>query len=799
MIIKGTSEMTQNISLTADYNSVIQYYIDCIREESKMSAFTNLEVDSKADIIPVMGKEKIFANYPEIQPLPEIQADLIKMMLKSQVDTDKCVIYGHMFLKGTINRKKLFTPLFFSTAKLDRTGSMVSVILDSEVHLNLGALMNLVEDVEAVEVITNMLTESVSVTEDTLTILENTFENLDVFGKKPNAPIKVDRDKAIILTKPPKDIVGLVRDLTYMQGQDDGGTALSVISNTYSFGEYVEDPVREVLKYSQTKPLDKSQREAVETALNSDITAILGGPGTGKSTVISNIASSYLLNGKSVLIASKLDNAVDVVADRLDFVMYHTSFKGVMRTGNKESRQELANHITEFAHGLRYPKSPIGNKGAIDKLSKYYETKQRFNEAEKLSDELFNEYRNIASKSFMDKIKSRIAYNKADKQLAKANKLREELGAFSDEDTLGLYAIRQYMYDKYLAERDNLVLRQKLLSVAKMMKTGHTTNMDYNNHFRTLLKVFPCWATTTNYVSDSIPCIAGLFDLVIIDEASQCDIASCLPLLFRAKRAVIVGDNNQLKFISFMRNITNTSFKAKNQLKVSYYDVLDYRENSMYDFAQFFTTARPCILRENYRSYGAIFNFSSNKFYGGSISSCRNVPNDKLRDTLTPVLGLVKLSGGKINSTKQGNIVEAKAIISKIREIIDSQSQDTSDRRTSIGVVSPFRGQVELIQDMISKQFTSEEIKRHGIKVGTAHTFQGDEKDVMLISWVVTPTSPRQNHTFINNKNLFNVAITRACNSCISYTSVDTEDIPNGLLKEYLEYIKSRGIEIDMT
>lgn len=791
--------MTQNISLSADYNSVIQYYIDCIREESKMSAFTNLEVDSKADIIKIMGKEKIFANYPEVQPLPENQADLIKMMLKSQVDTDKCVIYGHMFLKGTVNRKKLFTPLFFSTAKLERVGSTVSVVLDSEVHLNLGALMNLVDDLESVEVITKLLTENVKVTEDTLTILENTFENLDVFGKKPNAPIKVDRDKAVILTKPPKDIVGLVRDLTYIQQNDDCNTALSVISNTYSFGEYVEDPVREVLQYSQTKPLDKSQREAVETALNSDMTAILGGPGTGKSTVISNIASSYILNGKSVLIASKLDNAVDVVTDRLNFSMYFTSFKGVMRTGNKEHRQELANHITEYAHGIIYPTQHFKTDNAIEKLQEFNKDRKQLLEAEKTLDELYRNYVATPYKGFVNHIKSRMAQAKSNKQSAYVNKLRESMNGYSDEDTLGLQALREYMYKKYLSERDNLVLRQKLLSVAKMMKAGHTSNVEYNEHFKTLLKVFPCWATTTNYVSDSIPCVAGLFDLVIIDEASQCDIASCLPLLFRAKRAVIVGDNNQLKFISFMRNVTNTSFKAKNRLKLSYYDVLDYRENSMYDFAQFFTTARPCILRKNYRSYNAIFNFSSNKFYGGSISSCRNVPNDKLRDTLTPVLGLVKLSGGKINSTKQGNMVEAKAIISKIREIIDSQAHDMRERKTSIGVVSPFRGQVELLQDMISKQFTTDEIKQHGIKVGTAHTFQGDEKDVMLISWVVTPTSPRQNHTFINNKNLFNVAITRACDSCISYTSVDTEDIPDGLLKEYLEYIKKHGVETDIT
>ena len=43
-----------------------------------------------------------------------------------------------------------------------------------------------------------------------------------------------------------------------------------------------------------------------------------------------------------------------------------------------------------------------------------------------------------------------------------------------------------------------------------------------------------------------------MFDVAIIDEASQCDIASCFPILFRAKRAVIVGDDKQLPHLSFL-------------------------------------------------------------------------------------------------------------------------------------------------------------------------------------------------------------------------------------------------------
>ena len=65
-----------------------------------------------------------------------------------------------------------------------------------------------------------------------------------------------------------------------------------------------------------------------------------------------------------------------------------------------------------------------------------------------------------------------------------------------------------------------------------------------------MLKMFPVWGVTSLSTRTNFDLDRGLFDLVVVDEASQCDIASALPLLFRAKRAMIIGDGKQLLHIT---------------------------------------------------------------------------------------------------------------------------------------------------------------------------------------------------------------------------------------------------------
>jgi len=88
------------------------------------------------------------------------------------------------------------------------------------------------------------------------------------------------------------------------------------------------------------------------------------------------------------------------------------------------------------------------------------------------------------------------------------------------------------------------------------------------------------------------------------------------------------------------------------------------------------------------------------------------------------------------------------------------------------------------------KVFDNDTILRHKLDVGTAHTFQGDERDIMLLSWTFAPNSHGQSLMFAQKPNLFNVAITRARHKAINFISREVNELPEGLLRNYLEYVK---------
>ena len=77
------------------------------------------------------------------------------------------------------------------------------------------------------------------------------------------------------------------------------------------------------------------------------------------------------------------------------------------------------------------------------------------------------------------------------------------------------------------------------------------------------LEVFPVWATTNLAAKTNLSLSPGLFDIVIIDEASQCDVPSALPLLYRAKHLVIIGDRNQLRHVATLHQDSDQEAAAQ--------------------------------------------------------------------------------------------------------------------------------------------------------------------------------------------------------------------------------------------
>lgn len=297
----------------------------------------------------------------------------------------------------------------------------------------------------------------------------------------------------------------------------------------------------------------------------------------------------------------------------------------------------------------------------------------------------------------------------------------------------------------------------------------------------TLLAAFPCWASTTYHLSQILPVHPGMFDLVIFDEASQCDIASAIPALYRANRALVVGDPKQLNHVVFLGKQAEYSSFAKNNVPPDIQANYRYSTNSLFDVAEnLVPQANYFMLDEHFRSDPHIIGFSNKMFYADQIRIMTHKPRAGITDQETAI----QLDCAKGKRTEGAvNPKEIEAIFKHVRQII---AQSPEDKPTTIGILSPFRDQVNAITKELPNHLSLTELERHKIVVGTAHSLQGDEKDIVILSLSLDPDFHHGTLNFLEKPNVFNVSITRAKKRLIVITSVIPEDLPNGLLKEFL-------------
>jgi superfamily I DNA and/or RNA helicase len=316
------------------------------------------------------------------------------------------------------------------------------------------------------------------------------------------------------------------------------------------------------------------------------------------------------------------------------------------------------------------------------------------------------------------------------------------------------------LWDKYLTVHygnAGIKERQEMLDV----KADISDAIQLDRHLIPFDKLIPlkdslpCWAVTSLSAYGRIPMIPRFFDYVVIDEASQCDIASALPLLYRAKKAVIVGDPNQLRHISSIKPMIHRTLMNQHSIIHSRFSFLS---SSLFDLAS--TVRKPLLIRNHYRCHPDIINFSNVYFYNGKLRTATDITSLKRLENYKEGITWIDVKG-KTEQPKTGsaiNINEAENVIITLKSIISSGFTG------SIGVVSPFRAQVNLLQTrIINDSFLNDEIIRNSIIIDTTHKFQGDEKDVIIFSPTISSGTPKSSLYFLNEqKNVFNVAITRA-------------------------------------
>ncbi len=120
----------------------------------------------------------------------------------------------------------------------------------------------------------------------------------------------------------------------------------------------------------------------------------------------------------------------------------------------------------------------------------------------------------------------------------------------------------------------------------------------------------------------NLPLQPGLFDLVVIDEASQCDVASALPLLVRAERALIIGDQRQLIHVTTLSHARERLIARRWGLAEERAEAFSYRYHSCFDLAVARIVAPPLFLDLHFRSHPAIIGFANTEFYDGNMELC---------------------------------------------------------------------------------------------------------------------------------------------------------------------------------
>lgn len=822
-------------------------------------------------------------------------------------------------------QNEFLTPLLYMPCRLERNGVNINCIPQDEVlSVNTGALTALMkksDDDDEVEQLLEGLLEvvpSLPLTDEGLNIFLTTLKSLipeidisfdkkndvdednisadvakDFYNEKINADnvdeiieaeetkqkqikklekISLTKQAAIILTKRPSVTAGVLHELTQIAEQPSGiyrETALNIINEEYNLSKDKSVPIKDMKEVKDFYPitplsLSDSQEKVIKNIDNNKFIAVQGPPGTGKSQTIVNLVAHLIANGKTVLVASRMDKAVDVVAERLNELGAPYL---ALRAGRLNYQKQLSYQLQDLLSGKVDLDSEFEDSlfAGIDDMKNHINMlKGAENKCEQII-KLENEWRNVSKETQMqensvgepqfikaplkkfeiesitviiktlenniektgffanianfggvNQLKKILKLKNFDVNYENLNRLKSELETAelvyklrkieSDIQKIGnLHVLSEQIKQmkkkqKPLAvnilknrRRESLkgllrdqIKRQRLIVHAKSLvekRQNLQSRILETEDFKPLLEAFPCWCVTTYAVSGSLPLKPGMFDVAIIDEASQCDIASCFPILYRAKKAVIVGDDKQLPHLSFLEKAKEQSFLSQYGIPDKYQLMWRFRTNSMFDLADYYSM-NSVMLDEHFRSLPPIIEFSNREFYGGRMRIMK-------KDTgMDKVIEIVQVPDGKVDMDATRNLPEIEALVKYLYDIIVEDERKNPDNPVSIGVISPFRAQVEQLKVSISKVISEHMIRKHQIEVGTAHTFQGDERDVILMSWAYADNSFPQSLVFLQKPNLFNVAVTRARNKVINFISKDVKELPDGLFRHYTAYVE---------
>jgi very-short-patch-repair endonuclease len=570
------------------------------------------------------------------------------------------------------------------------------------------------------------------------------------------------------------------------------GTALGPLLSSRNEGE-PDGPAPDVV---EIEALTEHQFLAADAALVGPVTAIQGPPGTGKSQTIVALIASALAAGQSVLFAARNHRALDEVEERLSQLLPEASVVVRARDADGERDTSMLDALIELASGAaadgdseasaqdrRRTLAEAARTSSAVRRTEAERTRIRLMLADLVErdEDLTAAYVRSGARperqpGILRKLLALFARRPADplSPLSPAARpedirrriadLRRRLAALPNPGEPAPPDTRRQLLPiaQSIAappERDLQHLRARKADIEFQTGGAKLRNLT-SEDARLLLRHRPIWMASTLSVPARIPLVPGLFDLAIFDESSQCDIASALPILARSRRAVIVGDPEQLSFIPSLGVAQEHALMDAAGLPKTGRGAFAQSRSSLFDFARTRIGAdRLHFLADQFRSAPAIVAYTSSAFYGGRLRSGRSDDDFRAPQGYRPGLHwedvrgpCAREDGGNINRA------EAEWIAARLATLAGEADFDGT-----VGVISPFNAQVALIRRLAEARVAAVARQRMRLNVDTVDGWQGGEADVILFSLAVGPGAAQSATSFLQKeRRRFNVAVSRA-------------------------------------
>lgn len=754
----------------------------------------------------VSGTDEVLNGHLPYLPIEDNIANEISGDLALYEKEKTLYAFAH-FIVGKLGKNRVCAPLFFIPAKIKKEKyNYLELNLDQKfLNVNFLNVIGGTHSAAMIESLKDLLTRR-EIDFETSTKIQEVFEeycdHIDaeevllypellssnkIKTTRPKSGYKVVSAMGYGLVANSDKTLGVLTELSELGETEELSEALkSILSGKNEVVDFHREGRLPTI-------LSEAQKRSIHNSGTYASSMVIGPPGTGKSFTIANMAIDYLQKGDAMLVVSKTDEAVEVIYQKIKELGFDNM---VIRAGSVWQNRSLMNYVDQL---LTFPPNYTKSKGLeslndelIHMDKELTRTGGNFEEA--IQKELeYGRYLfdNRSRKNIISRIKKSYISWKNKQNIPHWHFARE----FYQQRAVYLEKADKFVHAAYDRRLNTFLVRERrhLMNFGKALRAYSVKkreNLFEDVNFESLLGAFPIWLCTSSNIFEVLPLQANLFDLVVVDEATQCDLASVIPSIQRGRRLSIVGDPNQLRHFSFLSTKDQKELKERFNVRERHEHLTNYRDDSILDICFNQNTLGESItfLNEHYRGSRQLIDFSNQEFYNNQLKIMKSLPHHSVN-----AVSVVKCEGTRERSGE--NLEEAEELIQTIIGLIGGKEAEN----VSIGVISPFRKQVELIRRLVDKKLEAREIIKHNIKIGTPYAFQGSERDYMLISWGVDAKGFRTVSAFLNKREAFNVAITRARSKMTHFVSFGENELPaESLLGKYMRSLKLGQEEKDI-